>query len=193
MKGWKIVMAMAIALGITYEIVWGGIGITEETTRFLIRFTARSSCLAFLAAFVAAPLHQLWKSSISQWLVQNRRFLGISMAVSHGYHAIAVSTLQLAIQNKPLQGDPLAILGYVFLIAMTITSFSGSAKAIGRRAWRILHTAGMHYFWLAFALEFGMRMNREWGYLLLTALVAIVMIIRLIARSRLKPAIARPE
>ena len=120
------------------------------------------------------------------------------MAVSHTYHAIAFSTLQIAIQHQPLHGDPLAILGYVFLIGMTVTSFPTTAKAIGRKAWQILHTAGMYYFWLVFAIakrcleqvEFGRRSIQEWGYLVLTLLVAIALIIRLFDRRKLTPVAA---
>lgn len=104
------------------------------------------------------------------------------MAVSHTYHAIAFTTLQVSILHQPLHGDPLAILGYIFLIGMTITSFPIPAKAIGRKAWRILHTAGMYYFWLAFALEFGLRSLREWGYMVLTLLVIGALILRLLDR-----------
>jgi methionine sulfoxide reductase heme-binding subunit len=186
-KRWSIVGVMAIVLAAVFAMTWGVQGITEDSTRFLIRFTARSSCLAFLFAFVAAPLQRLWKSPTSQWLSQNRRFLGLSMAVSHAYHAIAISTLQIAIQHQSLHGDPLAILGYVFLIGMTITSFPTTAKAIGRKAWRILHTAGMYYFYLIFAVEFGRRSMQEWGYLVLTLLVAIALIIRLLDRQKLTP------
>lgn len=177
---WTIVITMAILLAVVFAITWNLQGITEESTRFLIRLTARSSCLAFLLAFVAAPLKRLWYHPISDWLSKNRRFLGLSMAVSHAYHAIVFSTLQIVIQGKPLQGNPLAILGYVFLIAMTITSFSKPAKTIGRRAWRVLHTAGMYYFWLAFAMEFGLRITKDWSYGVLTLLVTIALLIRLI-------------
>jgi methionine sulfoxide reductase heme-binding subunit len=179
---WKIVIAMAILLAAVFAINWGTQGITEDSTRFAIRFTARSSCIAFLLAFVAAPLNRRWHSPTTQWLLQNRRFLGLAMAVSHTYHAIAFSTLQVAILRQPLHGDPLAILGYVFLIGMTITSFPTPAKAIGRKAWRVLHTAGMHYFWLAFALEFGMRSLQEWGYMVLTFLVIVALFLRLFDR-----------
>ncbi len=189
---WKIVATMGIVLAGVFAISWGLQGITEDSTRFLIRFTARSSCLAFLFAFIASPLHRRWHSPTSQWLSQNRRFLGLSMAVSHTYHAIAVSTLQIAIQHQPLHGDPLSILGYVFLIGMTITSFPSPAKAIGRRAWRVLHTAGMYYFWLAFAMEFGRRSLQEWGYLILTLLVAIALIIRLFDRRKLAAVAVNP-
>jgi methionine sulfoxide reductase heme-binding subunit len=179
MKGWQLIITVTIAIGVAVIAILSSMGFTETSTLILVRLTARSSCLLFLLAFMAAPLRQLWQSPLSLWMVQNRRFLGLSMAVSHTYHAIAFSTLQIVIRHQAFTANPLAILGYAFLLAMTITSFSAPAKAIGRRAWRVLHTAGMYYFWLIFAVEFGRRARLEWGYLFLTLLVAIAMLVRI--------------
>ncbi|WP_219892273.1 hypothetical protein [Chamaesiphon polymorphus] len=184
MKGWQLVMTVTIAIGVAVVAILSSMGLTETSTLILVRLTARSSCLLFLLAFIAAPLRRLWQSPLSLWLVQNRRFLGLSMAVSHTYHAIAFSTLQIVIRQQAFTANPLAILGYAFLLAMTITSFSTPAKAIGRRAWRVLHTAGMYYFWLIFAVEFGRRAQLEWGYLFLTLLVAIAMLVRIFGTRR---------
>jgi DMSO/TMAO reductase YedYZ heme-binding membrane subunit len=41
-------------------------------------------------------------------------------------------------------------LAYVFLFAMTATSFDRAQTWLGHRAWKILHTTGMHYIWLIF-------------------------------------------
>lgn len=164
-------------------------GLTEASVRLAIRATARVSCLLFLMAFVAAPLHRLWATGFTQWLLQNRRFLGLSMAVSHGFHGVTLGALHIVTQGQHPHINPLAVLGYVFLAAMALTSFQPMAKAIGRRAWRVLHTAGMHYFWLAFLMEFGFRSLSNWIYLGLTILVMLVIVIRLWPRSkRLKAA-----
>jgi hypothetical protein len=64
--------------------------------------------------FVAAPLHRLWRTELSGWLVQNRRFLGLSMAVSHGFHGVTLGALHVVTQGQHPQINPLAILGYVF-------------------------------------------------------------------------------
>lgn len=178
-NGWKILGATAIVS----TVMLGGIGLlhgwSEESVRLGIRATARVSCLLFLMAFVAAPLHRLWATHGSRWLVQNRRFLGLSMAVSHGFHAVTLVALHQITNGQHPQINPLAVLGYVFLIAMAVTSFQLTAKAIGRRAWRVLHTAGMHYFWLAFMMEFAFRAMTNWIYFTFTILVLLTMVIRL--------------
>lgn len=184
LKGWWILGATAIVSAVMLGLIGTIDGLTEPSVRMAIRATARVSCLLFLMAFVAAPLHRLWPTRFSQWLLQNRRFLGLSMAVSHGFHGVTIGALHVVTQGQHPQISPLAMLGYVFLTAMTVTSFPTTAKAIGRRAWRILHTAGMHYFWLAFMTEFAMHALSSWIYFVLTILVALVMAIRLWPRPK---------
>jgi methionine sulfoxide reductase heme-binding subunit len=184
LKGWWILGVSAIVSALMLGVIGAIDGWTEPAVRMAIRATARVSCLLFLMAFVAAPLHRLWATNLSQWLVQNRRFLGLSMVVSHGFHAVTLVALHVVTNGQHPQISPLAMLGYVFLMAMAVTSFQTTAKAIGRRAWRILHTAGMHYFWLAFMMEFATRALSSWIYFGLTVLVGSVMVIRLWPRSR---------
>jgi methionine sulfoxide reductase heme-binding subunit len=179
LKGWTILVVTAIVSMVMLGLIGAIDGLTEASVRLAIRATARVSCLLFLMAFVAAPLHRLWATNFSQWLRQNRRFLGLSMAVSHGIHGVTIVALHVVTHGQNPQINPLAVLGYVFLAAMAITSFQPTAKAIGRRAWRVLHTAGMHYFWLAFMMEFSFRALSSWIYFGLTILVALVMVIRL--------------
>ncbi|MBE9028222.1 hypothetical protein IQ266_00445 [filamentous cyanobacterium LEGE 11480] len=192
-KGWKIVIATMIVVGAIVLGIGYVEGLTEASIRLAVRATARISCLLFLAAFVAAPLHRLWATDVSRWLVQNRRFLGLSMAVSHAYHGVTIVGLHLVTQGLHPQINPLAVLGYGFLLAMTITSFASPAQAIGRRAWRVLHIAGMHYFWLTFALEFALRAFENGIYFGLTLLVFGVMLIRLWPQRHKQSKSLRPE
>jgi methionine sulfoxide reductase heme-binding subunit len=129
-----------------------------------IRATARTSSILFLSAFVASALARIWSSGHTAWLLKNRRYLAISMAVSHTYHAIALTGLWFVTSGTSPKFEFLAMLGYVFLIAMTVTSvtsFHRPAAFLGQRAWKILHTTGMHYFWLAFTLEFSLKISQS--------------------------------
>ncbi len=192
MKGWNIVIAMTIFLGLAFAIGWGGFGITDASTLFLVKLTARTSCLAFLLAFIASPLRRLWQSSLSLWLAQNRRFLGLTMAVSHTYHAVSFITLDVYIRGlaQP-DASPFATVAYVLLFAMTLTSFPLTSKAIGSRAWRALHTAGMYYSWVIFAGGFATGLEKAWGnpggvilYLFFLALMTMALLLRYLGRRK---------
>jgi methionine sulfoxide reductase heme-binding subunit len=181
-EGWSIVSLSALIIGIMLAVIWLIHGVDEQGMRMAIRATARTSCILFLSAFVASAIRRLWPNTLTQWLLKNRRYLGLSMAVSHTYHAIAWSGLWFVTSGASPQFDPLGVLGYIFLFGMTVTSFERSTAWIGKRAWKILHNAGMHYFWLAFTFEFSTKIVKSAiVYLPLTMLLVAAMMIRLVS------------
>ena len=84
------------------------------------------------------------------------------MAVSHGFHAIAIAGVAILTSENMVRDNHLANLGYVFIILMTITSFNRPAAILGKRNWRILHTVGMYYLWLSFTFSFAKRLTESW-------------------------------
>ena len=68
---------------------------------------------------------------------------------------------------------------------MTLTSFKNTAAWLGDRGWKILHTVGMYYLWLAFIYTFGSRIQESVViYLPFVLLLAISMLLRLLSLSR---------
>jgi methionine sulfoxide reductase heme-binding subunit len=73
---------------------------------------------------------------------------------------------------------------FLVRLTMTLTSFPLTSKAIGSRAWRLLHTVGMYYDWVIFAAGFAARLGKEWVYLVAMALMAISLLIRILGRRK---------
>ncbi|MFQ4144947.1 hypothetical protein [Chlorogloeopsis sp. ULAP02] len=189
-QGWRIVGLSALAIGAMVAAIWLVHGIDEQSMRMAIRATARTSYILFLCAFVASALRRIWLSPISTWLLKNRRYFGLSFAVSHTYHAITWTGLWFVTSGAHPKFDPLGILGYVFLIGMTVTSFERPAALLSQRAWKIWHTAGMYYFWLGFTLEFSLRIFQSMLiYLPLVILLVSAMVLRVIT-SRMQRKLA---
>ncbi|MFI5500572.1 hypothetical protein ACIA5E_16060 [Nocardia asteroides] len=46
-----------------------------------------------MGAFVATSVLALWPGEPARWLARNRRYLGLSFAMSHGVHLAAIVTL----------------------------------------------------------------------------------------------------
>ena len=73
-----------------------------EGTRLAIRLTARTSLALFLLAFTASALVRLRPSPFTHWLRANRRYVGVSFAVSHAVHLAAVIALALIVAQPDL-------------------------------------------------------------------------------------------
>jgi len=87
--------------------------------------------------------------------VRNRRYLGLSFAAGFGWQAVYIGVL-LARHNtyywEELHNDVdlfLRMISYVFLFALTVTSFFPVRRRMRREHWRYLHLVGVWYFWAA--------------------------------------------
>lgn len=156
LRGPRLVAATALAVGgmCAGLLLVQGTGL--EGVRAVLRWTARTSALLFLAAFGAASLQRLAPGGASRWMLANRRYLGVSFGVSHAFHLAAVVALVRHPDAAPAEPWSLALggLAYLFLAAMLATSTDRTAAWLGRTWWRRLHGVGSWYLWGVFAFTF---------------------------------------
>ncbi len=178
LSGWPLVAWCAGLLAAMAAVLFAVHGTGEDGWRALVRDTAETSSALFTAAFVSSALARLWPSAITRWMRQNRRYLGVSFAVSHSLHLVGILTLaRVAVEHFTV--NPVTLIGggtgYLFIAAMTATSFDRTAAWIGPRAWRLLHTTGAHFLWFIFAMQYiGLTMRYlAYAPLAVAALAAI--------------------
>jgi hypothetical protein len=140
-------------------------------------------------AFTASALVELIPSDATRWQRRNRRYLGVSFAVSHFIHLAAIvglATLDRELFWKLTNTATIVLAGtaYLFIAAMTATSFDRTAAWLGPRKWRLLHLVGGWYIWISFATAIGKRVPLDRFYWPMAALVLAAAIVRLIAMSR---------
>ena len=167
-RGWSITGWNSVALVAMSALVLAAAGTGEDGVRMLIRATARSSALLFLVAFLARPLRQLWRTDATAFAIKNRRYFGVSMAVSHLIHGIAIVWLLTAFPSAYEVNATTLVgggLGFVFIAAMAATSSDAAVKALGRTRWTLLHRTGVWYLWLIFAFTFVPDPSRGWDAL----------------------------
>lgn len=185
---WNIVGFSALAIAAMLASILLIHGIDEQSMRIAIRATARTSCILFVSAFIASSVRKIWSNQLSTWLLKNRRYLGVSFAVSHGFHALAIIGLAIVTPHTAVETDHGGNLGYLFIIALTATSFDRTAKLLSPNAWKILHTVGAYYLWLALTYPFIMKLVDRQSisiYLPFVALLVFAIVLRLFS-SRFK-------
>jgi DMSO/TMAO reductase YedYZ heme-binding membrane subunit len=196
LERWRLLGLMSLALTILTLWMAAMRGFEVDGIRLAIRFTARTSLFFFCLAFMASALARLWPNAWTRWQLRNRRYLGLSFAVSHGLHAIAIVAFAIMSPSEfAAATSPASFIfggiGYAFIIAMAATSFDRTAAAIGPRAWRVLHTAGVYYLWFQFMVSFGMRIPGMANYALFLLPLLGAMAIRIVAAIRTRRARAR--
>ncbi|MDP2378143.1 hypothetical protein [Reyranella sp.] len=186
MAGWRLVGGLSFLVAAMTAGLIVSHGGDVEGLRVAIRATARTSLLLFVLAFTASAMVELVPSDATRWQRRNRRYLGVSFAVSHFIHLgaiLALASVDRALFWKLTNTTTIMLAGtaYLFIAAMAATSFDRTAAWLGPRKWRLLHLIGSWYIWISFAIAVGKRVPLERFYWPMFGLVLAAAIVRLLA------------
>lgn len=186
---WMLAATLTLALTAASALAYAAAGGSTDGIRAVIRLTARTSLVLFLASFVASSLVRLAPSPVTRWMIRNRRHLGFSFAMSHLIHAVAILAL---VRQDPTLFWQLSTVGsivsgssaYLVIALMAATSFDRTAALIGPRIWRALHGWGAWFIFVSFVFTNGKRVPMSFWYLVPVALLALAVAIRWMARTK---------
>lgn len=159
-------------------------GWNEDTFRWPIRLSARMAVIFFCLAFGASAFHYFYQNWITNWILRNRKYLGVTFAIIHILHLGTLVVLQYAFHpvfslaaNTSLLAGGLA---YFFTVGMLITSFPQYKELLPGRTWHWFHTIGGYWIWIIFTRTYSKAMFRnEYEYLPILILLLIVLIFRI--------------
>jgi hypothetical protein len=140
----SVVMIVGMAIG----DLSSGPGVSS-----MIQLSARCAVPWLYLAFAASSLHVVFSSHFSAWLLRNRKYFGLSFAVSMGWQAIFIVWMvslhtDYYVDEVYLLRDLIeGLLGYAFLFLMVVTSFRPGRKLLSRKQWKLLHKSGIYFLW----------------------------------------------
>ncbi|MDX2169545.1 MAG: hypothetical protein SF182_20925 [Deltaproteobacteria bacterium] len=163
LSGWLLTLWATVAVctlcSFMFTLYHGGI----DGWRAVIRSSAKTSIVFFLAAFAASSARVFWRGAATKWLLANRRYVGVSYAASHTVHLLGIAMVARLDPSFELSAVTLLFGGmaYVLMYAMAATSTDRAVQALGLRRWRLLHKTGMYWNWAIFTISYGPRMAME--------------------------------
>jgi methionine sulfoxide reductase heme-binding subunit len=188
MTRWKLFGVLSVIVTLIAAAAFALAPDPVQSLQYVVRATARTSFILFLAAFAASSLAKLSPSALTRALVRERRFIGLSFAYSHLLHAAAlivyVKTAPEAfwVGRTPATNIPGSI-GYVMILLLTITSFKAPARLIGPINWKRLHRTGVWLIAIIFAGSFLTRAPHHAGYVAPGMLMIAAMLLRVATRT----------
>ncbi|MEM8716560.1 MAG: hypothetical protein AAGE92_12425 [Cyanobacteria bacterium P01_G01_bin.4] len=147
---WLIVVPMSLAMIIAMLMTNLA---TPEGVSSMISFSVRWSVPFLFLAFAASAMQKLFSAEWSRWLLRNRKILGLIFAAGMAWQVTFILWLvgwhrEYYIEEVYILRDAIeGVIGYAFLIAMTITSFKAPRKWLGPKRWRLLHLWGIYFLW----------------------------------------------
>ena len=119
----------------------------------MIQFSVRSSVPWLYLAFAASSLAVVFPGSFSRWLLHNRSYIGLCFAAAMAWQLLFILWMVMgywgyyAREVYVLEDVVVQVPGYLFLFAMTLTSFPRWRSKLSARQWRMLHKSGIYFLW----------------------------------------------
>jgi methionine sulfoxide reductase heme-binding subunit len=136
--------SVAVSLGLPYTDFHSVRGL-----EFIILRSVRCALPWFLIAFTASSLAILWPGRVTRWLRANRRYFGLAFAFGMAWHLSFVGFSILRFGNRlNAKATALDVIGLVFLLLLTLTSFRRFSRHLSPVNWRRLHKTGVYVIWL---------------------------------------------
>jgi hypothetical protein len=194
LNGWPLFYLIALLTlgGIVAGMLTIDISSPEATVK-LIRLSVQFASPWILIAFVTSALVTLFPGAISQWLLRNRRYTGLSFAAGFAWQAVFIAVLldlypayywDELHKTSDLVGRSLS---YVFLLALTVTSFYPVRRKLSRGQWSWLHWVGIWYFWAAIWVSYteqALSQNAKTIDIVFAVLGLLALILRLAANIK---------
>ncbi|MFJ4440757.1 hypothetical protein ACIPZ8_01545 [Pseudomonas sp. NPDC089422] len=187
LRGWGLfsMLALLVLIVTTVALLWQPQLV--DGLRSAIRTTARTSFALFLATFLASSLAFLLPNSTTKALLRERRILGLAFAFSHLLHGILILAYAQLFPDIFWAGRTAATnipgsVGYLFILLLSLTSFSWAMKTLGGRAWKLLHSTGTWLIAADFCLSFGKRIPMNAWYALGFCIIFSAIVLKVTAK-----------
>lgn len=187
-KGMRLVGVIALALtAMTIGLVLG-YGFTAEGAHAVVRWTARTSLVLFTLAYVARPLTQLRPTRTARDILSYRKWIGLGFATSHGFHLAGIIAIMWPAPGAFIRAQSpttlVAVVTFLLLGAMAITSNERIRKAMQPKTWKRLHRTGMHFAWVSFTATYAAAIAASPVYAVPAAVLFVVAGVRAAAWFR---------
>ncbi len=154
LNGWPLlycivgINSLAVIAYMPTQDLSGPVGVSE-----MIQMTVRCSVPLLFLAFATSSMKVLFPSNVTRWLLRNRRYVGLSYAAAMGWQLFFI--LWMWMGHWDYYTDEVYLLedivfqapGYLFIFAMTITSFLPVRRRMSSTLWRVLHKTGIYFLW----------------------------------------------
>ena len=172
LQGWRITTLVTFLIVVGLMVNFGLAGWEAPAITDAIDATGRVSLILFSIAFTASSVDSLWPSSLSRWMLRNRRWIGLSFASSHFIHLGLIISMTVFFPDPFVREQSMAQwvfggLAYGFVLLMALTSNDQAQHWMGMKNWKRLHFVGSHWIWTLFLLTYVKHVKEGplWFYL----------------------------
>ena len=153
-NGWRL---FAVIVAVITAFMLLRLGSTDfsspQDLSAMIQYSVRWAVPFIFLVIATSALFKLFPNHLTRWFFRNRRYLGLCFAVAMAWQGAFIFIVsfshsahyygEIYLLRDELEGSS----GYLFLAAMTLTSFGFFRRRISAEQWRFLHLSGVIFLW----------------------------------------------
>jgi sulfoxide reductase heme-binding subunit YedZ len=189
-NSWSLFLFLAVAVSISTLL---GLSHTDFNSargmRSIVHRSVRCALPLFVLAFTTSSLSILWPSTLTRWMLANRRYIGLAFAFAMVWHFAFVGYTIWSFGNPlNVKATLMDVVGFIFLLLLTLTSFRWGASYLSRANWRRLHKTGVYAIWLVATLIYlhAVRVDAGLTYRAFLGVLLVAWMLRVAAWARLR-------
>ena len=151
---WGLVLVFAVPMCIFNYLAMTDTYIdSPEGLSHMIGYSVRWAVPFIYLVVAASSVKILFPGVFSAWWMRNRKYIGLVFAVGMAWQAAFIFMLSTFHRDyyfsdvyyfrDEIEGS----VGYIFLVAMVITSFQFARKRVNHAQWKLIQKGGIYFLW----------------------------------------------
>ncbi len=154
LNGWSLFWLVAVPMSAVMIVRMSGTDLSAGPgVSEMIGFSVRWAVPFIFVVVASSSLQYLFPGPLPAWLLRNRKYLGMCFACAMAWQGLFIFMMStfhrdyyhedIYLLRDELEGST----GYLFLVALVITSFDSIRRRFSLQQWKVLHTFGICFLW----------------------------------------------
>ena len=151
---WGLVLVFAVPMCIFNYLAMTATNIdSPEGLSHMIGYSVRWAVPFIYLVVAASSVKILFPGVFSAWWMRNRKYIGLVFAVGMAWQAAFIFMLSTFHRDYYFsdvyyfRDEVEGSVGYIFLVAMVITSFQFARKKVNHAQWKLIQKGGIYFLW----------------------------------------------
>jgi hypothetical protein len=154
-NGWNLFWLITTPISVVIVLTMIRVDLSgAEGVSSMIQLTVRFAVPWLYLVFAASAIQVIFPGLISRWLLRNRKYIGLCLAVAMAWQLFFILWLtgvhtdyyvnEVYVLSDVVEG----VIGYALLTAMVLTSFDFGRSRLTSKQWKLPHRSGIYWLWV---------------------------------------------
>jgi DMSO/TMAO reductase YedYZ heme-binding membrane subunit len=151
---WRLFWLISIPMSIFMIVAMMGADMsTGAGVSSMIGFSVRFAVPFIFLVVAASSVQILFPGPFPTWWLRNRKYIGMCFAVAMAWQGLFIFMMSnfyrehyyedVYLLRDEIEGS----IGYIFLLAMVVTSFKFGRKHLTPQQWKLIHKSSVYFLW----------------------------------------------